>query len=160
MSQEATKTNLRRHFRERLRNRTELQNDQASQQISDRLRSLADSHPGLWGSYTPLRGEPNLNWSTDLCFPRVSGDQLIYSTPQGDVSPRQIAGVLVPGLAFDRMGVRLGRGGGYFDRFLSDFAGLKVGVCFQEQLVDSLPRDSWDVQMDVVITESESVWNS
>ncbi len=53
--------------------------------------------------------------------------------------------VLVPGLAFDRAGHRLGRGRGFYDRFLSSLAGaVTVGLCFSVQLVDFVPADARD----------------
>ncbi len=53
--------------------------------------------------------------------------------------------VLVPCLAADRQGVRLGRGGGYYDRFLAQYKGRKLLVCPAALLADSLPRDPWDI---------------
>ena len=60
--------------------------------------------------------------------------------------------ILVPGLAFDPAGGRLGRGGGFYDRFLAGFEGVKVGVCFPELLVDEIPMEEHDVRMDFVVT--------
>ncbi|MDR0877285.1 MAG: 5-formyltetrahydrofolate cyclo-ligase [Treponema sp.] len=65
--------------------------------------------------------------------------------------------ILVPGLAFTGQGKRLGRGGGYYDRFLAslDAEGLKftaIGFCMAEQIVDDLPTDTWDRKMDGVLT--------
>jgi 5-formyltetrahydrofolate cyclo-ligase len=66
----------------------------------------------------------------------------------------QIATVLVPGLAFDRSGGRLGRGKGFYDRALENFKGTKVGVAFSQQLSqEELPMESHDIRMDVIITE-------
>ena len=66
---------------------------------------------------------------------------------------------LVPGLGFDRLGVRLGRGAGFFDRALERLraAGpaLIVGVAFDVQVVPALPHDSWDQPMDIVVSEQE-----
>jgi len=71
--------------------------------------------------------------------------------------------VIVPGLAFDRQKNRLGRGKGYYDRFLH---GLKkdlaractlVGICFSEQLYPALPFDQGDVPVDMVVTDQEIV---
>ena len=60
--------------------------------------------------------------------------------------------VVVPGMAFDRSGHRLGRGRGYYDRFLSRIPTIyKIGVCFPWQIVDEVPTDSHDVLMDEVI---------
>lgn len=61
--------------------------------------------------------------------------------------------VLVPGLAFDRSGWRLGYGGGYFDRFLNSFSGVSVGVVFRALLLDSLPHGEHDVPMRWLVTE-------
>ena len=62
--------------------------------------------------------------------------------------------ILVPGLAFDQSGVRLGRGGGYYDRLLTDFEGLRVGVCFEESVFERIPSESHDACMDFLITPS------
>jgi 5-formyltetrahydrofolate cyclo-ligase len=61
---------------------------------------------------------------------------------------------LVPGLAFDRMGRRLGYGGGYFDRFLRDFTGASLGVIFQALLLNQLPYGEHDVPVAWVVTEA------
>ena len=69
------------------------------------------------------------------------------------VDARQIQLVLVPGLAFDRQGWRLGYGGGYFDRFLANFSGVSVGVVFRALLLDEAPRGPFDVPMQWLATE-------
>jgi 5-formyltetrahydrofolate cyclo-ligase len=63
--------------------------------------------------------------------------------------------VIVPGLAFDRERYRLGRGRGYYDRFLARYRSevRAVGLCFEEQLVDVVPRRGWDMRMNAVVTE-------
>lgn len=65
------------------------------------------------------------------------------------------AGVcIVPGLAFDQAGFRLGYGRGYYDRFLADNPGLfTVGLCYEELFVEDLPRDEHDLPVDMVITQ-------
>ena len=60
--------------------------------------------------------------------------------------------VIVPGRAFDKQGHRLGRGGGYYDRFLADRSTYKIGICFPCQLLDEIPHDIHDIPMDCVIT--------
>jgi 5-formyltetrahydrofolate cyclo-ligase len=62
--------------------------------------------------------------------------------------------ILVPGLAFDRSGARLGRGGGYYDRLLTKFHGVRVGVCFEEVVFGALPVEDHDVRMDFLVTPS------
>ena len=59
--------------------------------------------------------------------------------------------VIVPGMAFDAAGYRLGRGKGFYDRFLPKVKAPKMGVCFPFQFVDEVPHDVWDVPMDTVL---------
>jgi 5-formyltetrahydrofolate cyclo-ligase len=61
---------------------------------------------------------------------------------------------IVPGVAFDETGGRLGRGRGYYDRMLRDVLGIKVGVGYDWQVVPCLPSSSHDVRMDVIVTNS------
>lgn len=61
--------------------------------------------------------------------------------------------VVVPGLAFDRRGARLGYGQGYYDRTLAAFGGGRVGLAFGAQILEKLPVDIHDQPMDAVITE-------
>jgi 5-formyltetrahydrofolate cyclo-ligase len=65
--------------------------------------------------------------------------------------------VVVPGLAYDRQGRRLGQGHGYYDRFLRGLAGssVKVGLAFPWQIVLEVPVNDRDVPVDVVVTELE-----
>ena len=65
--------------------------------------------------------------------------------------------IVVPGVAFDRKGRRLGRGKGFYDRLLKTAKGLKVGVGYEFQLVDELPAEEHDVPMDIVITEHTTI---
>ena len=70
------------------------------------------------------------------------------------VEPASIDAVLVPGLAFDPSGYRLGYGGGYYDRFLARYAGaLRIGLAFEAQIVDSVRPHAGDQQLDHVVTE-------
>lgn len=61
--------------------------------------------------------------------------------------------IIVPGIGFTKMGERLGRGGGYFDSFLSSFDGLSIGVCFEEQLVEDVFPETHDQRVNYLITE-------
>ena len=92
-----------------------------------------------------------------------------FNIPEPDPARCPAAGActpdvaVLPGVAFDRAGHRLGYGGGYYDRLLANGRvqpGLRVGLCFSVQLVDALPADPWDAPVHVIVTESEVVWIS
>lgn len=62
---------------------------------------------------------------------------------------------LVPGLGFDAAGGRIGYGKGYYDRYLQAFPGLiRIGCCFDEQLIEEIPKEAQDVSMDYLMTPS------
>ena len=61
--------------------------------------------------------------------------------------------IIVPGVAYDRRGCRVGRGKGYYDRLLSGTKAVKIGVAYDFQLVDDIDTDEFDVPVDIVITD-------
>lgn len=63
--------------------------------------------------------------------------------------------LIIPGLAFGRNGERLGRGKGYYDRYLNQFQGLKIGVCFEDQIMERVPMEEFDQSMDYIITNKD-----
>jgi 5-formyltetrahydrofolate cyclo-ligase len=66
--------------------------------------------------------------------------------------------VVIPGMAFDRRGFRVGRGRGFYDRFLAqqDFQGIRCALCFGEQLLsEAVPTEEHDVPMDLIVTDRE-----
>lgn len=72
------------------------------------------------------------------------------------VSPPHEGVCIVPGLAFDAAGVRMGYGKGYYDRFLENFKGLKIGLCYESCFYsEGIPHDSFDAVMDIVVTDRE-----
>ncbi|MBK6393476.1 MAG: 5-formyltetrahydrofolate cyclo-ligase [Betaproteobacteria bacterium] len=75
------------------------------------------------------------------------------------VATASIDWVLVPGIAFDRMGGRLGYGGGYYDRLLPVLPAraARVAGAFSAQIVDAVPSAPHDITMDTVVTEAEVV---
>lgn len=62
--------------------------------------------------------------------------------------------VVVPGLAFDRRGQRIGWGGGYYDRFLAQIQAVKIGLCYDELVLDCIPGEPHDVPVDMVVAET------
>ena len=65
--------------------------------------------------------------------------------------------VLVPAVCYDRLGYRLGFGGGYYDRWLEGFSGVKVGLCREAVLRDAVPTEAHDAKVDILRTEGESL---
>jgi len=70
------------------------------------------------------------------------------------IHPTEIELALVPGVAFDCRGFRLGYGGGYFDRFLENFQGISAGISFHALLLEAVPRAVHDIAMQWVVTEN------
>ena len=67
--------------------------------------------------------------------------------------------VIVPGLAFDPTGARLGRGKGYYDRWLGANPAVKtLGVCFSCQILEKLPAEPHDAHVDAILTEQGFIW--
>ncbi len=64
---------------------------------------------------------------------------------------------IIPGLAFTIEGHRLGRGRGFYDRLLPQLSCRKIGVCFDCQIVESLPLDPWDVPLDGLVAAVDGV---
>jgi 5-formyltetrahydrofolate cyclo-ligase len=69
------------------------------------------------------------------------------------VSGDGINAVLLPGLAFDETGNRLGRGMGYFDRILRDVCGIKIAVAYDFQILSEVPTEAHDAPVDFIVTE-------
>ncbi len=80
--------------------------------------------------------------------------------PGGDcplVKKEELDVILVPNLCCDRAGYRLGRGGGYYDRYLVGFQGLSVALCPKDRLVGALPHEEFDLPVDLVLTDEEGI---
>ncbi len=114
---------------------------------------------------------PGIEW----VVPRVRGQELVLHAyhpdrlvrhrfgmlePAADlpvVRPCHVDLVLVPGVAFDRRGGRLGFGGGYYDRLLPLTRALRVGVTYDRCLADALPLDEHDQRVDWIITPTRQI---
>ena len=153
--------------------------------IQERFLSAFPPIPGRRVAlYSAMRGEAGTDLIRSRClaagvhlfYPRVmeDGELSFFRHREGDGwvagrfgirEPRPVAGevgvrggfdlVVVPGLAFDASGRRLGQGYGCYDRFLAalDGTAMTVGLAFSWQLVPEVPVDAWDVPVDAVVTE-------
>lgn len=69
--------------------------------------------------------------------------------------PERIELILTPGLAFSPQGARLGRGKGYYDRFLPRTGARTIGICYRSRILRSIPTEIWDRCVDAVISDGE-----
>jgi 5-formyltetrahydrofolate cyclo-ligase len=74
-----------------------------------------------------------------------------------EIPSREIDLILVPGIAFDLHGRRLGQGKGFYDRLLTGIRGVKCGIAFDEQIVEKIPIEPHDVRMDFILTPTRCV---
>ena len=104
---------------------------------------------------------PHMTSDSHMVFKECTARDLVETNSHGrtfreppkenkDVVPEVL---IIPGLGFDHRGNRLGRGKGYYDRFLNNNDVVKIGICFHEQLVDEIPIEKYDVLMDYIITD-------
>jgi len=77
--------------------------------------------------------------------------------PERVVSKDELDLVVVPGVAFDLEGHRIGHGLGYYDSFLRETRGRKIGFAFEFQVVPSLPQEKQDVRVDKIVTEKNVI---
>ena len=101
--------------------------------------------------FTPVLGEPETRSLLVWC----AATGRLAAVPEADVDPTWPDVVVVPGLAFTAAGERLGQGGGWYDRYLAQVRVdcVTIGVCFAEQILDTLPVEAHDVTMDHIVTE-------
>jgi len=75
--------------------------------------------------------------------------------PDRKVNAKDIDMIVVPGVAFDREGGRIGFGQGFYDRFLNGTVSFCVGLAFELQVVETLPLEKYDETLDAIITERQ-----
>ncbi len=85
----------------------------------------------------------------DLQEPKTECTQLVSSD--------DIDCIIVPGIVFDKKGYRIGYGGGYYDRYLSQYKGMLISLAFDIQVQESVPAESFDIPVDLIITETERI---
>ncbi|MEW8973496.1 MAG: 5-formyltetrahydrofolate cyclo-ligase [Tissierellaceae bacterium] len=74
------------------------------------------------------------------------------------IPPEEIDLIIVPGVAFDKNGYRVGYGGGYYDRFLSNLPNVvTIGIAFELQMIDEVPKDKFDIPVNFIFTEKKVI---
>jgi len=127
--------------------------------------------------YCPIRGEIDpesaakafvANGGT-VVYPRVEGQSMVMACgkmqkgafgiiePTGTAYDGQVDAVVVPLLAVDKHGNRLGWGKGYYDKYLQGKTCRKIGICYDFQVMDEIEASVWDEPLDVVVTESQTM---
>lgn len=178
-----TKSELRVRLKSKLKDQGISQ--ESHQKLAHCLLHFLENHfnsfPDMIGAFAPIQDEPQFldvlgPKESHLAFPIFTGEgtmafkksrpgDLIANEDFGtriscppeeneEVSPNLI---LIPGLAFTEKGHRLGRGKGFFDRYLENYSGLKLGLCFELQLESDLPVEEHDQLMDFIITEKRVI---
>jgi 5-formyltetrahydrofolate cyclo-ligase len=156
---------------------------QASERICERIREWSAFRSAtVVFTYLPMRGEVDLRplldeasrirWAIPrvveaptphLLFHAYQRDHLIlhrFGMPEPDpgaplITPDQADLILVPGLAFDWSGFRIGYGGGYYDRLLAQHGhAMALGICYQALLLDEIPHEAHDVPVGHLVTEA------
>ena len=172
------KKELRRHVRAALAGLSSAQKRAQSENVirqieqSDEFRA-ADNIAVFWSLDDEVyTHEAVRRWAghKHIFLPVVCGDDMVFmryhpgaelqkgeldiECPQNEevIAPEELDLVIVPGMAFDSDGNRMGRGKGFYDRYLSSITATKIGICFGPQLVDSVPCLPHDVKMDRVVS--------
>lgn len=178
------KSALRHAMREKLRDQSLVDRALASQRICEQLLTLEpdwqrvvvylaqerEANIDEWARTIQARGvllsAPHSRESGAPFYPIAPDWSNIELNARGWREPTEYSGaqefdlreadaILLPGLAFDLTGNRLGQGGGWYDRALENLpAGvLRIGVCFDFQLVETLPREPHDQPVSVIVTD-------
>lgn len=161
---------------------SEIERRQAAEEVFDRLEktaaflmadhilmyhSLPDelfthSFLGKWGKrkhfYLPRVNGVNLEiLPYDESHLELGSFHIEEPTGADTVDPSEIELVVVPAVAYDRRGNRLGRGKGFYDRLLKTTKATKIGIGYEFQLVDEVPTEPHDVAMDIIITQNSTI---
>jgi 5-formyltetrahydrofolate cyclo-ligase len=124
------------------------------------MRKLADAGAGLALPVVAGRGKPLIMRSWQWGEPLVPGVWGIRE-PRPEAPEVQPDILLVPLLAFDRSGHRIGYGAGYYDLTIAQLRAIKpiaaIGIAFAGQEVETVPRTAFDAQLDLVLTENETI---
>lgn len=139
--------------------------------LKDTLENYQLKHIGI---FYPINSEIDVRFlekDYTVYYPKVEQAKIVYyentnkfyqapfntyePNSNNAVDKNQLDAVIVPGLVFDDALYRIGYGKGYFDAFLSDYKGLKVGVCYDLFKINKIPIEPHDVKMDLLVTNSK-----
>lgn len=185
LSEDVQKVSIRQTMMQR---RASLSSDQVaslSVAIADRFLDVPELEQiESIALYAPIRNEvetkglfSHLSSQKRVLYPRVKGERLefvpvrsladlsqgsygVLEPEEGDQEDLgEIGAVVLPGVAFDLRGERIGFGKGFYDRTLAHYRGVKIGLGYDFQVLPEIPRDDHDVFCHLVITEKRTVRN-
>lgn len=133
-----------------------------SKEVSLRFHKLLSDWPeGTWGVFDPFKDEANWKNELDRCSHQLAlcewdmeSLEMRFRKDGQIIIPQNL---LVPGRAFDLNGNRLGRGKGFYDRYLTNFTGRIVGICFEEQIIEAVPTESFDQRVELILTDQRLI---
>lgn len=114
-----------------------------------------------------------LSCGKEACLPRITGDGMDFRRIQSfdDLEPGSfdllepkdrcvvsgiMQAIIIPAVGASENGYRIGYGGGFYDRYLEGSNAVKIALCFQGQMIGTVPHDAHDVCMDYIITEEHT----
>ena len=184
-----TKIAIRNELKEKLALLSDSKIQELSQDLSQKLNLLLNELDVIEkkqriGVFSPIKQEPLWYLRIDeaklakLAFPATMASEMVFKaskpenlelsnefgtpilapTSECEIVVPEI--IIVPGLGFTKAGERIGRGKGYYDRYLVNKKAIVIGVAFEDQLVDELPTDAHDVKMNFVVTDREIYRNN
>ena len=174
-----TKRSVRSEVRNAISALSEGEKHNLSAQIFSHIESLEEVKKAtVVALFASLADEPQseaiierLARHTRIVLPRIEGDEMEFyeisvglqkgafgimePTATSPVEPSEIDVMIVPGVAFTRSGARLGRGKGFYDKYISrnGFRAYTIGVCYPCQIVEDLPTEPHDKILDMVICD-------
>jgi 5-formyltetrahydrofolate cyclo-ligase len=179
------KSDLRLKLKRELSSISDLEYEKKSQLVSKNLNALLNrldviQQHLLIGVFAPIEKEPK--WFLQIeeafkkltAYPAFANDSgMVFKLAQmSDLKMSQDFGaailgpedsspivtpkiIIVPGLGFSSNGLRLGRGKGFYDRYLENKSVIKIGIAFEMQIEKDIPTDPHDVKMDFVVTDQQ-----
>ena len=183
MSVNTQKTALRKHLLEKRDAISAELRDILSKNIHQNLKHISSYiNSQNIACYFPIGSEVDtyaimldiLRQNKCLLLPRIVNDNLMfYNVPSleklekgnfGIMEPKdsckkadKIDCVLIPTIGVSKLGIRLGYGKGYYDKFLSSTDAVKISLTYSKQIVKIIPSDSHDIKMNWIITEDEYI---
>ena len=172
------KRTLRKEIRAEIAKLSHEEREALSSHIFSKLAELSEvKEASVIALFISLADEPQtadfikqlLSQNKCIVVPRIEGEEMnFYDISEGvevgafgimepiaitPINPVEIDVMIVPGVAFTRQGARLGRGKGFYDKYLShsDFRALTIGVCFPCQVVENLPTEPHDKILNLIV---------